>query len=233
MPMDLEITPTLKIPDAELRLSFARSSGPGGQNVNKVSSKAILHFAILTTPSLPPDVRARFVTAYGSRITNAGEIVIHSEEYRDQPKNIQACYDKLRDMVLAVLRPRKKLQQIRRLLRRHITQEQIRHERFLLRHRAFNFRGWNGHFLPIGFFQHYLGLASPHQQSRMHLATRRLHKVRNKLRLNRLRRLQNVFEQLRLIQLLSNQRQLRPQRLPLAADLMAILALHPRRLEKA
>jgi ribosome-associated protein len=106
--MDLEITPTLKIPDAELRLSFARSSGPGGQNVNKVSSKAILHFAILTTPSLPPDVRARFVTAYGSRITNAGEIVIHSEEFRDQPKNIQACYDKLRDMILAVLRPPKK-----------------------------------------------------------------------------------------------------------------------------
>src|SRR6478609_7418283 len=96
--MDLEITPSLKIPDAELRLSFARSSGPGGQNVNKVASKAILHFDVLKSPSLPPDVRERFVAAYGSRVTNAGEVVIHSEEFRDQPKNIQACYDKLRGM---------------------------------------------------------------------------------------------------------------------------------------
>jgi ribosome-associated protein len=106
--MDLEITPNIKIPDAELRLSFARSSGPGGQNVNKVSSKAVLHFAMLTTPSLPPDVRQRFLERYQSRLTNAGEIVIHSEEFRDQPRNIQACYDKLRQMVLTVLRPPKK-----------------------------------------------------------------------------------------------------------------------------
>ena len=106
--MDLEITPNLRIPDAELRLSFARSSGPGGQNVNKVSSKAVLHFDVLTSPALPPDVRQRFVTRYQSRLTNAGEIVIHSEEFRDQPRNIQACYDKLRDMILTVLRPPKK-----------------------------------------------------------------------------------------------------------------------------
>jgi len=106
--MDLEITPNLKIPDAELRLSFARSSGPGGQNVNKVSSKAILHFDLLKSASLPPDVRERFLSAYRSRVTTAGEVVIHSETFRDQPKNIQACYDKLRQMILAVLRPPKK-----------------------------------------------------------------------------------------------------------------------------
>jgi ribosome-associated protein len=106
--MDLEITSSLRIPEAELRLSFARSSGPGGQNVNKVSSKAILHFAVATTPSLPPDVRQRFMERYQSRLTNAGEVVIHSEEYRDQPRNIEACYTKLREMILPVLRPPKK-----------------------------------------------------------------------------------------------------------------------------
>jgi ribosome-associated protein len=106
--MDLPITPNLTIPNSELRLSFARSSGPGGQNVNKVSSKAILHFDLLNSPSLPPDLRDRFKTAYSSRITTAGEIVIHSEEFRDQPKNIQACYDKLRKMILTVLKPPKK-----------------------------------------------------------------------------------------------------------------------------
>jgi ribosome-associated protein len=106
--MPLSITPSLTIPDDELRFSFARSSGPGGQNVNKVSSKAILHFAVTTSPSLPDAVRQRFLEQYKSRITNAGEVVIHSEQYRDQPKNIQACYDKLREMIAAVLRPPKK-----------------------------------------------------------------------------------------------------------------------------
>src|SRR6476661_2361304 len=106
--MDLEITPHLKIPAAELRFSFARSSGPGGQNVNKVASKAILHFDVLRSPSLPPDVRERFLARYGSRVTNAGEVVIHSEEFRDQPQNIQACYNKLRDMIVPVLKPPKK-----------------------------------------------------------------------------------------------------------------------------
>jgi ribosome-associated protein len=105
--MDLHITSSLIIPEAELRLSFARSSGPGGQNVNKVSSKAVLHFSVLTSPSLPPDVRERFLERFRSRITNAGEIVIHSDEFRDQPKNIAACYEKLRQMVLQVLRPPK------------------------------------------------------------------------------------------------------------------------------
>jgi ribosome-associated protein len=106
--MDLQITPNLIIPDSELRLSFARSSGPGGQNVNKVASKAILHYDVLNSPSLPADVRERFKAAYSSRLTTTGEVVIHSEEFRDQPKNIQACYDKLRQMILAVLKPPKK-----------------------------------------------------------------------------------------------------------------------------
>jgi len=106
--MDLQITPNLIIPEAELRFSFARSSGPGGQNVNKVSSKAILHFDVLNSPSLRPDLRERFKTAYSSRITTTGEVVIHSEEFRDQPKNIQSCYDKLRQMILTVLHPPKK-----------------------------------------------------------------------------------------------------------------------------
>ena len=106
--MNLQITPSLTIPSDELRLSFARSSGPGGQNVNKVSSKAILHYAVRTSPSLPEDVRVRFLDRYASRITNAGEVVIHSEEFRDQPKNIQACRDKLREMIVSVLKPPKK-----------------------------------------------------------------------------------------------------------------------------
>jgi ribosome-associated protein len=106
--MDLQISPDITIPDAELRLSFARSGGPGGQNVNKVASKAVLHFDVVKSPSLPEGVRERFLANYRSRITTSGEVVIHSEEYRDQPRNIEACYSKLRQMILTVLRPPKR-----------------------------------------------------------------------------------------------------------------------------
>ncbi len=104
----LAITSNMAIPDSELRLSFSRSSGPGGQNVNKVASKATLHWAAGSSPSLPEAVRQRFLERFASRITNAGDVVIHSEEYRDQPRNIQACYDKLKEMIVSVLKPPKK-----------------------------------------------------------------------------------------------------------------------------
>ena len=104
----LTITPNLTIPDDELRFTFSRSSGPGGQNVNKVSSKATLHFAARSSPSIPADVRQRFLQKFSSRITNEGDIVITSQEFRDQPKNIDSCLAKLRGMILEVLHPPKK-----------------------------------------------------------------------------------------------------------------------------
>ncbi len=104
----LTITPTLTIPDDDLRFKFSRSGGPGGQNVNKVSSKAMLHFSVRNSPSLPPGVRARFVEKFGSRLTKDGDVVITSQESRDQPKNIESCLEKLRLMILEVLHPPKK-----------------------------------------------------------------------------------------------------------------------------
>src|SRR5687767_1791532 len=98
----LSVNSNFSIPDDELRLSFSRSSGPGGQNVNKVSSKATLRFDVRSSPSLPDDVRQRFLERFASRVTKGGEIVIHSDEFRDQPKNIKACYDKLGEMLAAV-----------------------------------------------------------------------------------------------------------------------------------
>lgn len=98
----------ITIPESELRFSFARSGGPGGQNVNKVSSKATLHWDVVQSPSLPDDVKQRFLTKFKSRITTQGEIVVISQESRDQPKNIQLCLDKLRAMLMEVLVPPKK-----------------------------------------------------------------------------------------------------------------------------
>jgi ribosome-associated protein len=104
----LSISAQIAIPDEELRLSFSRASGPGGQNVNKVSSRATLRWAVQTTPSLPPDVRQRFLERYASRITSGGEIILHSQEFRDQPKNIDACRNRLREMIASVLTAPKK-----------------------------------------------------------------------------------------------------------------------------
>ncbi|MEX2176681.1 MAG: alternative ribosome rescue aminoacyl-tRNA hydrolase ArfB [Pirellulaceae bacterium] len=104
----LQINSTIAIPDDELQFSFSRSSGPGGQNVNKVSSKATLRWNVRGSSSLPADVRQRFLTTYASKITNDGEILVVSQESRDQPKNIEICRKKLHDMILAVARPPKK-----------------------------------------------------------------------------------------------------------------------------
>ena len=104
----LVVNSRITIPDAELHFTFSRSGGPGGQNVNKVNSKATLHWDARATPSLPIDVRARLLQKYASRLTIAGEFVIVSQESRDQPKNIDTCLDKLRQMILSVAVPAKK-----------------------------------------------------------------------------------------------------------------------------
>jgi ribosome-associated protein len=90
----------LSIPDDELHFTFARSGGPGGQNVNKVSSKAVLHWNLAGNSTLPPDVKQRLQARNGRRITVHGYLVIQSQRYRDQPKNIEDCREKLRGLVL-------------------------------------------------------------------------------------------------------------------------------------
>lgn len=104
----LSITTKITIPDEELRFTFSRSSGPGGQNVNKVNSKAMLHWQPYNSVALPDDVRHRFMERYATRLTNEGDIVITSQQYRDQPKNIEDCLEKLRLMIVEVLVPPKK-----------------------------------------------------------------------------------------------------------------------------
>jgi len=110
MARPLVVNSRLQIPGKEISLSFARSAGPGGQNVNKVNSKAVLHWNIAGSPSLPADVKSRFLQRFPQRINQRGEVVLASDRHRDQLQNISACYEKLRNLILAVLvaeRPRK------------------------------------------------------------------------------------------------------------------------------
>ena len=104
----LQITPRIAIPDDELHLSFSRSSGPGGQNVNKVSSKATLRWAAGSSRHMPADVRDRFLQKYKNQLTKEGDLVIYSQTFRDQPKNIEACREKLRAMIASIVTPPKK-----------------------------------------------------------------------------------------------------------------------------
>src|ERR1700747_1666488 len=96
----MEIMAGVEIPEGELHFSFARSGGPGGQNVNKVASKAVLHWDLAANTLLPPEVKDRVRARQANRLTGEGMLVIQSQRYRDQPRNIEDCRDKLREMVL-------------------------------------------------------------------------------------------------------------------------------------
>lgn len=105
MPRPLIVNAEISIPATELGVSYARSAGPGGQNVNKVNSKAILRWRVVDSPSLPAAIRQRFLTRYATRVTNDGEVVISADEHREQPRNLTACYERLRAMIVSVVTP--------------------------------------------------------------------------------------------------------------------------------
>src|SRR5262249_13589929 len=98
-----EINERIQIPAEEFSWSFARSGGPGGQNVNKVASKALLCWDVGQTSCLPIPVKIRLKTLQRRRFTKEGMLQIVSQRYRDQERNPQDCLEKLREMVLEAL----------------------------------------------------------------------------------------------------------------------------------
>ena len=97
----LEITPTLAIDEDELVERFVRSSGPGGQNVNKVASAVELRFDAARSPSLPEDVRARLLARRDRRITDEGVVVISAQRFRTQDRNRQDARERLVAIIAA------------------------------------------------------------------------------------------------------------------------------------
>jgi ribosome-associated protein len=107
VPAALHVNASIAIPRGELLFSFVRSSGPGGQNVNKVASKAVLRWNVVQSAALSDDVRQRFLAKERRRVNDRGELVITSQRYRDQPRNIEDCLVKLSALVAsAAVRPR-------------------------------------------------------------------------------------------------------------------------------
>ncbi len=105
---ELYVSDRIRIPLPEFQFSFSRSSGPGGQNVNKVNSKVTLRWQVGDSSALPADVRQRFIERFPNRINGAGELLIHSQRFREQDRNLSDCLDKLRVMLTEVATPPKK-----------------------------------------------------------------------------------------------------------------------------
>jgi len=101
------VTEPPAIPLRELAIRFVRSSGAGGQNVNKVATKAVLRWPVATSRALARDVRDRFLERWSTRIAASGELVLTSDRYRDQGRNVADCLEKLRAMLAEVAEPPK------------------------------------------------------------------------------------------------------------------------------
>ena len=99
----LEINSNISIPLDTISFTYVRSSGPGGQNVNKVASKAVLRWNLPGSGLFTKEVEQRFHTLFPSYITESGDIVLSSQESRDAPKNRINCLNKLKDMLLSAL----------------------------------------------------------------------------------------------------------------------------------
>jgi ribosome-associated protein len=101
----IEITPFISIPESEIVLSFVRSSGPGGQNVNKVATACELRFDARRSPSLPADVAVRLMKLAGRKLTKDGVIVLSADRFRSQEQNREDAVARLTAMIREAARP--------------------------------------------------------------------------------------------------------------------------------
>ena len=128
----LVVSRSIRIPRHEFVFTFMRSSGPGGQNVNKVNTKVRLRWPVVESASLPDTVKKRLLEKYRRRITADGELLITSQRYRDQSRNVDDCLQKLRELLTDVAtppKPRKKTKPSRASKERRLREKREQSDR--------------------------------------------------------------------------------------------------------
>ncbi len=122
----------IKIPFSEFTFSFARSSGAGGQNINKVNTKAVMYWDISISESISPEIKQRFRERYGNYIIDSGLVQITSQKNRTQKANIDDCVSKLHAMLEEVRfppKPRKKTKPKRSAIEKRLKGKKIDSEK--------------------------------------------------------------------------------------------------------
>jgi len=105
----IQVTPTIAIPESEISERFVRASGPGGQNVNKVSTAVELRFDPSQSTAIPSDALARLRVLAGSRMTTDGVLVIDARRHRTQAQNREDARERLAELVRqALVKPRRR-----------------------------------------------------------------------------------------------------------------------------